>query len=202
GGVPGCAPRRLAPGLGGRVPSPPAAFAIGLWRSYGGSIYPPEVVTVLLGHQLNAGLTIALAAVTAAVSEHPSTAAILTLSVTVGTWILNFIAAVQGGPWERLAEFTPPAMIATVQHGLVRLDVVLIAAALIATGLVLAAVWVRTGVAVGRRVRETVAWAAAAVAAIFACTFATPSWDLSESRANSLPERDERALARLRAPLR
>src|SRR5262249_62273180 len=144
GGVPGCAPRRLAPGLGGRVPSPPAAFAIGLWRSYGGSIYPPEVVTVLLGHQLNAGLTIALAAVTAAVSEHPSTAAILTLSVTVGTWILNFIAAVQGGVWERAAAFTPPAIIATFQHGLVRLDVLLIAPVLISTAPVLPPVCVPT----------------------------------------------------------
>jgi ABC-2 type transport system permease protein len=180
----------------------PGAIAIGLWRSYGGSIYPPEVATVAFGHLLNAGLTIALAAVTAAVSEHPSTAAILTLSVTVGTWILNFIAAVQGGIWERIAGYTPPAMIATFQHGLVRLDVVLIAALLIAAGLVAAAVWIRTGVAVARRTRETVAWSAAAAAAIFACTFATPSWDASESRANSLPEPDQQALAQLHAPLR
>jgi len=180
----------------------PALVAIALWRSYGGSIYAPEVATVAFGHLLNAGLTIALAAVTASVSEHPSTAAILTLTVTVGTWILNFIAAVQGGAWERIAGYTPPAMIATFQRGLVRLDVVLIASLLIATGLALAAVWIRTGVAVRRRVRETCAWTAAAAAAIFACTFATPSWDASESRANSLPEPDERALAQLHDPLR
>ena len=180
----------------------PALVAIALWRSYGGSIYPPEVATVAFGHLLNAGLTIALAAVTASVSEHPSTAAILTLTVTVGTWILNFIAAVQGGAWERIAGYTPPAMIATFQRGLVRLDVVLIASLLIATGLALAAVWIRTGVAVRRRVRETCAWTAAAAAAIFACTFATSSWDASESRANSLPEPDERALAQLHDPLR
>jgi len=124
------------------------------------------------------------------------------LSVTVGTWILNFVAAVQGGVWERIAGYTPTAMIATFQHGLVRLDVVLIAALLIASGVVLAAVWIRTGVAVGRRVRETAAWTAAAVAAIFACTFATASWDMSESRANSLPEPDEHALARVHEPLR
>ena len=47
------------------------------------------------GHLLNAGLTIALAAAAASMTEHPSTAAIVTLSVTVGTWIINFIAAVQ-----------------------------------------------------------------------------------------------------------
>jgi hypothetical protein len=184
------------------VASLPGAIAVGLWRSYGGSIYAPEVATVAFGHLLNAGLTIALAAVTAAISEHPSTAAILTLSVTVGTWILNFVAAVQGGVWERIAGYTPPALVATFQHGLIRLDVVLVAALLIATGLALASVWIRSGVAVQRRLRETSACGAAAAAAIFACTFATPSWDASESRANSLPEPDERALAQLHEPLR
>lgn len=73
------------------------AVAVILWKSYGGSIYAPELMTVVFGHLLNAGLTIALAAAMAALAEHPATAAILTLSVTVGTWILNFIAAVHGG---------------------------------------------------------------------------------------------------------
>jgi ABC-2 type transport system permease protein len=184
------------------VASLPAAIAVVLWKSYGGSIYPPELATVAFGHLLNAGLTIALAALTAAVSEHPSTAAILTLSVTVGTWILNFIAAVQGGIWERAASYTPPAMVAAFQHGLVRLDVVLIAVVLVASGLTLAAVWMRTGVAVRRRLNESFALAALAAAVVLTCTFATPSWDASESRANSFPEPDEETLARIRMPLR
>src|SRR5206468_7427544 len=98
------------------------------------------------GHFLNAGLTIALAASAASLTDHPSTAAILTLSVTVGTWILNFIAAVQGGLWERAAGYTPTAMVAEFQHGLIRLDVVLAAAAFVAAGLALAAVWTRLGI--------------------------------------------------------
>src|SRR5207244_8820964 len=110
-----------------------------LWRGYGGAIYPPELVTIAAGHLLNAGLTIALAAATAAVTEHPSTAAILTLSVTVGTWILNFIAAVHGGVWERAAGYTPTAMVAQFQHGLVRLDAVLVALTLGLAGLVVPA---------------------------------------------------------------
>src|SRR5207237_3202686 len=107
------------------------------------------------GHLRNAGLTIALAAATAAVTEHPSTAAILTLSVTVGTWILNFIAAVHGGFWERAAGYTPTAMVAEFQHGLIRLDVVLIALALVVAGLVLAAIWTRLGVPVRERASQS-----------------------------------------------
>jgi ABC-2 type transport system permease protein len=173
-----------------------------LWKGYGGSIYAPELATVMFGHLLNAGLTIALACTTAAVTEHPSTAAILTLSVTVGTWILNFIAAVEGGIWERAAGYTPPAMVAAFQHGLIRLDVVLIACAFIVAGLALAAVWIRLGVPVRRRVQESIALGACAVAFVFASALVTPSWDTSESRTNSFSEVDEQMLGRIRAPLR
>ncbi len=189
--------------LGGWIVASAApAAAVLLWKSYGGSIYLPELATVALGHLLNAGLTIALAAATAALTEHPSTAAILTLGVTVGTWIVNFVAAVQGGVWERVAGYTPPAMIAGFQHGLIRLDVVLIALILVLAGLALSAVWLRLGVAVRHRVHESIALGALTAAIVFACAFATPSWDTSESRINSFPQADEEALARIRAPLR
>ena len=189
--------------LGGWIVASTApAAAVLLWKSYGGSIYLPELATVALGHLLNAGLTIALAAATAALTEHPSTAAILTLGVTVGTWIVNFVAAVQGGVWERVAGYTPPAMIAGFQHGLIRLDVVLIALILVLAGLALSAVWLRLGVAVRRRVHESIALGALTAAIVFACAFATPSWDTSESRINSFQQADEEALARIRAPLR
>ncbi|HEX3645078.1 MAG TPA: hypothetical protein VHT95_05690 [Vicinamibacterales bacterium] len=188
--------------LGGWLVASLAPFAAALlWKSYGGSVFAPEVMTVAFGHMLNAGLTIALASAAAALTEHPSTAAILTLSVTVGTWIVTFIAAVQGGIWERLAGYTPPAMIAQFQHGLIRLDVVLIALALVVTGLMLAALWLRLGVPVRRRVQESVALAAIAMLVILSGSAAWPSWDLSENRMNSFPEADQQALAQIRAPL-
>ena len=175
--------------------------AVLMWKSYGGSIYAPELATVIFGHMLNAGLTIALAAAMASVSDHPSTAAILTLSVTVGTWIINFVAAVHGGVWERAAGYTPTAMVAEFQRGLIRLDVVLIASALVLTGLALAAIWMRLGTAVRRRVYDSAGLAALAAAAMIASTFVSASWDTSESRANSFPEADEAALQQIHTPL-
>ena len=44
------------------VASLPTLAAMALWRSYGGPLFAPELATVALGHVLNAGLTIALAA--------------------------------------------------------------------------------------------------------------------------------------------
>lgn len=176
--------------------------AILLWISYGGSAYPPELVTLTAGHLLNAGLTIGLAAAMASVTEHPSTAAILTLSVTVGTWILSFIGAVQGGWWERAAGYTPAALVAEFQHGLARLDTVLIAMVLILAGLGLSAVWMGLGTDVKQRVYRSASVVLLAAGSIFACTFLNASWDTSESRGNSFPETDERALRQIHGPLR
>ncbi len=177
--------------------------AIVLWKSYGGSVYVPELATVASGHLLNAGLTIALAGAAASIAEHPSTAAILTLTVTVGSWILDFLAAVHGGFLERAAGYTPTAIVAEFQHGLVRLDVVLTAIWLILAGLALAAVWMRVGVATRQRVYESITVLVVVAAAVILCsTFATMSWDTSENRMNSFPRADEQALRQIRKPLR
>jgi ABC-type transport system involved in multi-copper enzyme maturation permease subunit len=184
------------------IASTPTLLALILWRSYGGTVYPPELTAVILGHFLNAGLTIALASAAASLTDHPATAAIVTLSVTIGTWILNFVAAVQGGAWERAAEYTPTAMVAEFQHGLVRLDVVLTAAALALFGLVIAAIWMRLGMTVRRRVYESIAAGALTAAAILSFTFVRANTDLSENRMNSFPEPDEEVLERIREPLR
>jgi ABC-2 type transport system permease protein len=176
-------------GAGWLLASGPAAIAVVLWRFYGGTIYNPELATVAFGHMTNAGLTISLAAAASSMTDHPATAAIVTLSVTVGTWILNFVAAVQGGIWERLARYTPTAMVAEFQHGLIRLDVVLAAAALIAIGIGLATIWIRLGVAVRRRVLESFVLAACGLVVVSISAMATASWDTSESRRNSFSQR-------------
>ena len=180
----------------------PPVSAILLWKSYGGSVYTPELLTLTGGHLLNAGLTIGLAAAMSSFTDHPSTAAILTLSFTVGTWIVNFFGAVQGGWWERAAGYTPAAMVAEFQHGLVRLDTVLIAITLILAGLCLAALWMRLGTPVSRRVYESAGIGVLAAVTVFACTFGTANWDTSESRSNSFSEADEMALRKIHGPLR
>jgi hypothetical protein len=187
---------------GWTIASVPPLIAILMWRAYGGTIFIPELLTVAAGHLLNAGLTIALGAATAALTEHPSTAAIVTLAVTVGTWIINFVAAIHGGIWQTLAGYTPTAMVAEFQHGLVRLDVVLIASTLIAFGLGLAAIWTRIGVTVTRRASESLALAGMVTALAFASTFLTASWDTSEDRANSFPVSAEETLQMIGQQLR
>jgi hypothetical protein len=179
----------------------PALAAIPLWKSYGGSLHASDIVALTCGHVLNAGLTVALGAATAAMADHPSTAAILTLGATVGTWILSFLAAIHGGWWERAAAYTPTAMVGDFQHGLLRLDSTLIALILIATGLGLAAVWIRLGLPARRRALESICVAALSAVAIFTAAHLRPTWDLSENRGNSFALADERALRQIREHL-
>ena len=188
--------------LGGwLIASLPTLAAMALWRGYGGPLFVPELATLALGHVLNGALTIALASAAATLTSHPSTAAIITLAVTVGTWIINFVAAVQGGWWERAASYTPTAMVADFQHGLLQLDAVLIAVVLTTAGLALSAIWVRSGVAIRNRVAASLALGVLAILTVFACATARVSWDESEGRRNSFSRADEQALRQIRSPL-
>ncbi|HKW01486.1 MAG TPA: hypothetical protein VJN96_16795 [Vicinamibacterales bacterium] len=178
-----------------------ALTAIVLWRGYGGSVYVPELLVVALGHTLNAALTIALAVAVAAMTEHPSTAAIVTLAITIGTWIIDFQAAVHGDWWERLAAFTPAAMVATFQHALLLVNVSLITVVLFAVGVALAGIWLQLGASIRQRVLRSAAVVAAAAIVTAVAALVPGYWDASESRLNSFPEPAQEALHALPAPL-
>lgn len=160
-------------------------IGVALWMSYGGVVYPPELFTVIAGHVLNGALTIALAATAAAVTDHPATAAIVTLTITVGTWLINFAAAVNGGWWERAAAFTPTAMVAEFQRGLLRADITIAALWLTCAGGVVAAIWLTLGDPLRRRIQRTVFMAAITFAVVMLAAGISSSWDASEGRLNS-----------------
>ncbi len=182
--------------------SVPAVLAALLWTSYGGHSYLPEILSIALGHMLNAGLAIALASAAASIAEHPSTAAILTLACTVGAWVISFIALVHGGVWDTIAGYTPSAMLSMFQHGLIRLDVVCIAATLIAMGLGVSAIWMRLGETPWQRTIESLALASCAGLVIVGCSFIRADWDTSENRQNSFSEADQETLEHITTPLK
>jgi ABC-2 type transport system permease protein len=180
----------------------PIVLAGFLWMSYGGSLYPPEIASLALGHLLNAAMVIALAAAAASLSEHPSTAAILVLAVTVGTWVLGFVATFQGGIWEMIAGYTPAEMLQAFRSGLMRLDLMLAAVIVVTTSLVLAAVWMRLGVRVHRRLVESVFILCVTGVLGLAISFVNLSVDVSENERNSFDEVEEALLESITAPLK
>ena len=179
----------------------PPLSAVLLWKSYGGEIYWPELFTLLAGHILHAGLTISLGLAAASLAEHPSTAAIITLGVTTGTWIISYFAALQGGLWERAAAFTPAALVSTFAHGLLRLDSLLIGLILVLVGLSIAVIWQPLGIRATRKAIQSAVLAFVSAMAILLCAQLRPSWDTTENRANSFPMADEQALGSIPALL-
>ncbi|MFN7937669.1 MAG: hypothetical protein U0R19_30350 [Bryobacteraceae bacterium] len=180
----------------------PAACTLVSWKCYGGALHWPEIASLFTGHVLNAGLTIAVAAAAASITEHPSTAAVVTLGVTVGAWIVNFFAALQGGLWERVAAFTPAAVVGDFQRGLFRMDAVLVALVLTLAGLGLASIWQFTGVRTRVNLARSASLSLVAVAALWGASHVRLDWDVSQNRANSFPLPDELALRRIQQPLR
>ena len=179
-----------------------AVTALGLWMSYGGAVYWPELAVVGIGYFLNAGLTIAITTVAATIAEHPSTAAILTLGFTVGTWIIEFAAAIRGGIWTDLARFTPSSMIAIFQHGLLPVGTVLVALSLTVGGLFVAAAWLRLHESPRRRLLRSLVLVAATTLVAWTFSHVTMTRDFSEGRLNSFPAADQAALARIGQPIR
>ena len=178
-----------------------ALVAIGLWMSYGGPVSWSEVGTVGFGHLLNLGLTIAVASVAAAVTDHPSTAAVVTLAFTVGMWIVQFAAAVYGGVWTTFARFAPSAMVIEFSHGLIQTSTVVAALALILGGFFVAATWLQLGASLRSRTRRS---ALAGVMTLFVAVGAgwlPGSRDVSEARLSSFPRGAEEALERLDKPV-
>ena len=182
----------LLPGLG----------ALLLWKAYGGHLYAPETVNLLLGHLLRALLSGGIAVAAAALAESAASAAIVTLGFTVGTWALDFIAAGRGGLLQQLANYTPTAALRFFEQGLLRLSTVLVISAISITGFALAAIWLHTG----RPLRWRALATACAVVLLAGLTLGAAgwrtSWDLSENRRNSFPATDEALLQHIHAPLR
>jgi hypothetical protein len=180
----------------------PGLVALALWRARGGHLYPPEVLSVLLGHLLRAALVISVALLACAVTDGAAAAAVLTLAFTLASWALEFVGQVQGGLAQQVAELAPEGMLRAFERGEIRLDVLAVMLVTVLSNLAVTVVWLHPGRERGTR------WAMTLVLLIVT-TALTPlagelraSRDVSEDRRNSFSVPDERALARIRQPVR
>lgn len=180
----------------------PGLVALGLWGAGGGHLYAPEVLSVLAGHLLRGALVISIAVLAAAVMENAAAAAVLALAFTLASWALEFVAQVQGGLMQQLADLAPEGMLRTFERGEVRLDVIGIMVVTVASNLAVAIVWLHQGRERGLRWAVTLA-ILVATAVLSPLASASPrSWDVSEDRRNSFSRADEHALRSINEPLR
>lgn len=179
----------------------PGLLALALWRGAGGHLDAAETANVVLGHQLVAAATIAVALAAAAVARSSAAAAILVLALSIGSWAVEFLAAVHGGAWARAALATPGTALRVFEHGELRPGLVAALAGATVGALAVAALALDPFRSAARRRTLGLAVVAVAAAAIVAGASSPRGLDLSEDRRNSFPPADEAILRRLPATL-
>ena len=177
-------------------------IALVAWMAIGGHLSAPETWTVVLGYVLRGALAIGVGAAAGALAASAASAAIVALTVTIGTWALDYVAAARGGTIAAIAQYTPTAALASFEHGNLRLSTVLILLTIGAAGLAIAAAWLREGRPLARRVGGVGAVLVAAAVACVAFAQVRTDHDVSEDRRNSFPRADENALRRIDRPLK
>lgn len=180
----------------------PGMLALVLWGIYGGHLYAPETLNLLLGHLLRMMLSSGIAVVAAVVTESAASAAIITLGITVGTWALDFVAAGRGGLLQQLASYTPTAALRFFERGLLRLDTVIVMLAISAAGFAVGAIWLNAGWKPQRRLVRIALVASVLAVVMVAGANLRMSLDVSENRRNSFSPADELVLSEIQQPLR
>ncbi len=173
-----------------------------LWKIYGGSLYAPEVLNLLLGHLLRVILSSGVAVAAAAIAKSSASAAIATLGFTVGTWALDFIAAGRGGVLQKLAAYTPTAALRSFEQGQLGISTVMVSLILGIGGFAIAGVWLPGRYDWRAHVIRSAAAGIAIALALWGGSLLRATWDMSENRRNSFPAADEAALRQIRQPLR
>ena len=103
----------------------PAVSALVLWLMLGGHLHAIETLNLLVGHLLYGLLIGAVALLAAAITESAATAAIVTLAVTIGSWILDFALAGQPGLAEWVSRLSLTQTLRPFEQGLFSLGLAL-----------------------------------------------------------------------------
>jgi hypothetical protein len=180
----------------------PGIVALLLWKHYGGHLYAPETLNLLLGHLLRMMISGGVAVAAASLAESAASAAIVTLGFTLGTWALDFLAAGRSGWWQTFAAYTPTAALRVFEQGQLRLATVMVMLVLSASGIAFASVWLHSGHQLTIKLVATLAVVTIGALLVWVGSLTQASWDLSEDRRNSFSRADEMALKQIQAPLR
>jgi len=175
----------------------PLISALLWWALLGGHLDAREIATLMSGHLLYALLIGAVSFLAAALTEGGATAAILALSVTLGSWVLDFAALDRGGVSSQLAVLSLTALLRPFEQGLLSIPAVLYMLIAIGGFLALAAIWLPPGVSPALRVKGSALIVVAAAIVIAVGAEAKTVLDVTPDRRNSFPLADEQLLGQL-----
>jgi ABC-type transport system involved in multi-copper enzyme maturation permease subunit len=179
----------------------PALSTLAIWLSLGGHLAPSETFNLLFGHLLYGLLIGAIALFATTISESSATAAIITLAITIGSWVLDFTVAGHSGLAAWLAQISLTQTLRTFEQGLFSGGLVLGIVAVVCGLAALCSVWLPPGTPLAAKFARSLPCVLATVIALGIATQIRTSVDVAEDRRNSFPPPDQLALATLRLPL-
>src|ERR1700746_1951976 len=167
----------------------------------GGPPAPSETLNLLFGHLLYGLLIGAGALFAATVCESSATAAIVALSATIGSWVLDFTLGVRAGLAAWLDQISLTQTLRVFEQGLFSGGLVLGIAAVVCGLAALSSVWLPPGTSLASKLARSLACVPAALVALCIASQVRTSIDVTEDRRNSFSPADQRVLATLRLPL-
>lgn len=179
----------------------PISAALFFWLSFGGHLSPLETSNLLFGHLLYGLLIGAIALFAAAISDNSATAAIVTLTLTIGSWVLDFALAGQSGVLGWISRLSLTQTLRTFEQGLLSASLVFGICVAIAGFTTLATVWLHPGTSLHKKLARAIVCVGLAGLLLALATQLRTSSDVSEDRRNSFPAADQRALVDLNKPL-
>lgn len=178
----------------------PGIFALLLWRLFGGHLYAPEVLCLLFGHLLYGVLIIAVSMSAASVTGTASTAALLALACTLGSWVLDFAAG--GSSWlVKISALSLTAALKPFEQGLLAWGTVVGILVVLGVLFALTLTWWHPG----RPLSLKLGWSGAVVVAciaLFAVShYLTQSVDLTEDQRHSFSPHVSDRLRQIQEPI-
>src|SRR5437660_7537310 len=181
----------------------PTLSALAIWALLlGGHLSVPELLTVLLGHALYAFVIAGVAFLAAAITESSATAAIVALSFTLGSWILEFAGSTGSGFLRAVASFSLSPALRGLERGLLGSPTALTLLVLGLGFVAVSVVWLPPGVSRRQKlVRSGAVFGVAAQALLLVIQLPIFA-DVSENQRNSFNPADMRALRQMTKELK
>ncbi|MET4492125.1 ABC transporter permease subunit [Bradyrhizobium sp. LA7.1] len=179
----------------------PALSALAIWTMLGGHLAAIETLNLVFGHLLYGLLVGAIGLFAAVISDSSSTAAIIALAVTIGSWVLDFTLAGRSGLSSWFAQISLTQTLRPFEQGLLSAGLLLGISTVICGLATLTVVWLPPGIALRAKLVRSLFCLLAIVLALGLAAQVRKSVDISEDRRNSFSSVDERLLATLRLPL-
>lgn len=168
-----------------------------------GHLHAPEVLNLLLGHMLYAFAIIGIAFFSAALADSISTAAIIALAFTLGSWVLDFAAAgAQPGWLQALSQISLTAALRQFERGLFSLPDALELSVIGAVLITAAGIWLQAWRPRTHRIGLGIGMAMLLATLLLMARHVSVYRDWSEDRRNSFSQPDAAALARMDKDLR